>query len=261
MIRIRFAPTICVVAVLSMLVASPLQGQYDNWSEDQDDNDSDLTAFAVIVGAIAATTPFWLPIAATHDENSEPGYFAEYPYKHGKSGNMLIGDSLRSDSYNWAFQAKTAYAESFGRFRRIDAGLQLEGTHRFGIDAEFDYWRESVVSGQRHSFWTGDANLMFRFAQSEWLQTRVGLGGNWLEDDANSDYGFNFTYKADLFVRDPLILSGELDWGTLGDETLFHPRITLGAQWHRAELFIGADYFDIGPTQATSMIAGGRFWY
>ena len=58
-----------------------------------------------------------------------------------------------------------------------------------------------------------------------------------------------------------IIVSGELDWGVLGTETLFHPRITLGAHWHRAELFLGCDYFDIGPTQMTTMLVGGRFWY
>lgn len=179
--------------------------------------------------------------------------------RHG--GQHDDGPTLPSDPYDWLFQAKTAYAENFGRFGRVDTTFQIEGAHRFGIDAEFNYWRDSVISGKTRDFWTGDANLMFRFAQNEWLQTRAGFGGAWLEDAVNSDYGFNFTYKADLFIRDPFILSGELDWGTLGDESLFHPRITLGAQWHRAELFIGADYFDIGPTQATSMIAGGRFWY
>jgi hypothetical protein len=258
----QFAATMCAIGLLCSLFAGVTSGHGSN---NDDDDETDIETTLVLIGATVAavvgTSPFWGPMAVTGKKNSEPGYFVEYPFKHGGQGNMAIGESLQEDLYAWSVQAKTSFATNFGRYNRIDTGIQLEGIYRLGIDTGFDYWRESVNGAPTRDFWTGDANLMYRFAQSEWLQTRAGVGGAWLEDGANSDYGFNFTYKADLFLGDPFILSAELDWGTLGDETLFHPRATLGAQWHRAELYIGVDYFDIGPRQTTSLLAGGRFWY
>ncbi len=259
----RFATTFSV-AILAMLSASPAWSQHDSFDGD-DDRSGELTALLLVagcvVGGVAATAPLWGPIMAADDDYSKQIYFTEYPYKHGMHGNMAVEPSEATECYDWCLQAETAYVESFGRFRRVDMGVQWEGTRRIGIDTEFNFWQEADTPDGNHSFWTGDLNLMFRFAQCEWLQARAGLGGVWLVDGDDNDNGINFTYKVDLFVGDPLILSGELDWGKLGDEMLFHPRVTLGAQWHRAEMFIGCDYFDIGSAEATSLIVGGRFWY
>jgi len=224
-------------------------------------DDDNGEGFLLLAAGVAVTTPFWAPILMTHDNYSARGYFPEYPYQHGILGNMMLDDGrFPTKPFTWSMRARIAYSDNFSGSRRIDTSLFLEGTHRLGIDSEFNYWRQSVGAGQHQDFWTGDANVLFRFAQSEWLQTRVGLGFNWLAEDASSDVGFNFTYIADLFIHDPVILSLEFDWGTLGNETLLHTRVTTGAQWHRAEVFIGYDYFDIGPTQTNSMIAGFRFW-
>ncbi|MHB0960968.1 MAG: hypothetical protein ACYC6N_30685 [Pirellulaceae bacterium] len=254
--------TALLVGVLHATCAHPALGQYPDSSFDQSENDDgSLTWLVLVAGGAVAATPFWGPLLLTDDRYSESARFLEYPYKHDALGNLIFSEVPSEDTRNWTFRAEANYAENFSRFSRLDAGMQLEGANRFGIDTGLNFWHQADQETWDGDFWTGDVNLLFRFAQSEWLQTRVGVGGNWLSDRRASEFGVNFTYKADVFIRDPLILSGDLDWGTLGDETLFHPRITLGAQWHRAELFIGCDYFDIGPTQATSLIAGGRFWY
>jgi hypothetical protein len=258
----RIAMTIGIVAVFSVLSANHLWGQsFDPTFDQSNDDDSTYTWAVLAMGGIAATTPFWVPFVLTGDRYAETGPFVAYPYKDGAIGNMLTASTPSTEGFPWCLQANTNYAENFSGTRRIDAGFQLEGANRLGIDSELNYWREAVTPEWTRNLWTGNANLLFRFAQCEWLQTRVGIGCNWLDDGGDNDYGFNFTYKADVFLRDPVIISGELDWGTLGDETLFHPRITLGTHWRRAELFIGCDYFDIGSTQATSMIVGARLWY
>jgi hypothetical protein len=46
---------------------------------------------------------------------------------------------------------------------------------------------------------------------------RTGLGFNWLDDPIDTNFGFNFTYGADLFPRRPWVLSATIDWGTLGE--------------------------------------------
>ena len=57
------------------------------------------------------------------------------------------------------------------------------------------------------------------------------------------------------------MISGEIDWGLLGDETLLHARITTGLQYKGLEAFVGYDFVDIGKFQQNSMILGVRLWF
>jgi hypothetical protein len=109
--------------------------------------------------------------------------------------------------------------------------------------------------------WTGDCNVVFRFAQMPQMQMRTGLGFNWLSDHVGGEAGFNFTYSGDFFPAEPWILSGEIDWGKLGSVGLFHGRATVGVHYHRCEVYTGFDYLDIGDTQISGLIAGLRVWY
>jgi hypothetical protein len=129
------------------------------------------------------------------------------------------------------------------------------------LDTEANDHRESLGGGRHDQLWTGDCNVVFRFAQSPKLQMRSGLGFNWLSDRIGGEEGFNFTYSGDFFPADPWIMSGEIDWGTLGSAGLFHGRATVGVHYHRCEVYTGYDYLDIGDTQIDGLVAGLRVWY
>ena len=120
---------------------------------------------------------------------------------------------------------------------------------------------EKLPGGQRDSLTTGDANLVFRFAQGPKALFRTGIGANWLADDVGSDFGFNFTYGFDLFPSKPWVISAELDWGRLGDAHLLHLRTTGGMMIHRGEAYIGVDYYDVGWVETTTLISGVRIWF
>ncbi len=93
------------------------------------------------------------------------------------------------------------------------------------------------------------------------MQWRAGLGFNWLDDEQATDFGFNFTYGVDVFPVRPLVLSAELDWGTLGSADLFHFRTTAGMiVWH-VEVYTGYEYRDIDRTQTSALIGGVRVWF
>ena len=83
---------------------------------------------------------------------------------------------------------------------------------------------------------------------SEELSRIAGLGFNWLADAQDTNFGFNFTYGGDWFVRRPWILSAEIDWGRLGQAALFHGRATVGLHFHRLEIYTGYDYYDVNRT-------------
>ena len=209
----------------------------------------------------AATAPFWIPPKAVEDDYSLPGYFPEYPYQDGIPGYMMIDPELPIKPFAYSLQAGTEYADDFDGMSRIGTHFLIDTTTRFGIDSEVNYWRESLGGGRHDDIWTGDANLVFRFAQSERIQMRTGLGTNWIANDVGSDFGFNFTYQGDFFPQKPWVISGELDLGSLGDETLVHGRITTGLQWRRAEMLIGYDYYEVGQTKLNGFVSGIRLWF
>ncbi|MBM82299.1 MAG: hypothetical protein CMJ78_17165 [Planctomycetaceae bacterium] len=103
--------------------------------------------------------------------------------------------------------------------------------------------------------------MVFRFAQSETVQFRTGLGFNWLEDDGHTDAGFNFTYGVDIYPSRPWVFSTTLDLGALGHSGLVHSRTTVGFQWKRLEVFTGYDFFKVGSAEIDGLISGLQIWF
>ncbi len=211
-------------------------------------------------------TPFWGPMTLLDDDYRSDPLFLEYPYQHGQEGSLSYW-TRNADSENgamgkwWKGQLRTDYVNDFNDLQTIGGQLILETQSRFGIDTEMKYRHESLGTGMTDQLWTGDANFVFRFAQSENMEMRSGIGFNWMSDQLGSDFGFNFTYGFDWFVADPWVVSSEIDLGTLGEATLFHNRTTVGLQFHRAEVYTGFDYYNLEGTQINGLIAGVRLWF
>jgi hypothetical protein len=231
----------------------------DGWSVDE------LGAMTLGLGA-AITAPFWGPPVVAGDGYMLPAHFLHFPYQYHQ-GYMLLGSLPQGgvptwfDSYPVAVRARSEFGTDFDNLAWVGGQLIVETRARFGADSDFRYVTEKLSSGSRDSLWLGDANLLFRFAQGEYLIMRTGVGASFLADPARTDWGFNFTYGGDFFPIQPLVLSAELDIGTLGHTNLYHFRSTLGANWRHAEAYLGYDYLDIGPTQIAGLISGVRLWF
>jgi hypothetical protein len=226
--------------------------------DDCDDDWGDLLAFAIVA-------PFWGPAAMMGDDYSERGYFLHFPHQHDR-GYMVMGAAGIGElpggqqPYVWAARGRTEYGTDFDRLNWIGGHLLFETSPRLGLESDFRHVNEDLAAG-RDALWFGDGNALFRFAQSEWLVMRSGVGFNFLSDARRTDFGFNFTYGGDFFPIRPLVISGELDLGTLGHTSVYHFRGTIGANWRTTEAYIGYDYYDIGRTQIAGLVAGVRLWY
>lgn len=238
-------------------------------NDDDCDDDDDALAELVVWGALAVlATPFCLPRSLIDDDSLAPGRFSRYPYHESGIGLMRIGaencdsaDPLVSiESYDWLVRYRTEYTETFDDLSRTGGQLLWDTSSRWGIDSQFDNLRESRDLQPDDDLWIGDANLVFRFAQSDRVQMRTGIGFNWLKDDAQSDFGFNFTYGGDFFIKKPWVVSTEIDWGLLGNANLFRGRVTTGITWHRCEFYTGYEYLEIGTMQLNGLVAGIRIW-
>lgn len=223
----------------------------------------------------ALTSPFWGPHAALDEVDV---YFPRYPYDH-VPGYMMgdpclpydedpacAADPLRTDRWparprTWAARLRMEYADEFNDTERVSGHLLLTTKSRLGLDTETSYYQEQLPGGRQDELWLGDCNVVFRFAQNEHAQFRTGLGFNWLDDPVQTDFGFNFTYGADLFPRRPWVLSSTIDWGTLGEAELFRFRATAGVIVYGVEVYTGYEYLDIDTTQMNGIMGGVRIWF
>jgi hypothetical protein len=236
--------------------------------------------------AYMIASPFWAPHSAMGDSFARSGYFPRYPYRD-VPGYMTINGISRprylpdvspmaadgsipppapSDwatlsTRTWACRFRSEYADDFSGRSRIGGHLLLTSTSRFGVDTGFDSFQEDLFSNRHDALWLGDFNVVFRFAQSERAQFRAGFGFNWMDDEIDTDFGFNFTYGMDLYPCRPWVISATLDWGTLGNTGLFHFRTTGGVVFHGIEAYTGYDYYAIGSTRIHGMVGGVRVWF
>jgi hypothetical protein len=162
---------------------------------------------------------------------------------------------------NWACQLRADYLDEFAAVSGIGGQMIFETASRWGFDGAFEHLRERLPGDNADNLTLGDANLVYRFAQSEKVQLRTGIGMNWLNDARRTDLGFNFTYGGDFFPRKPWALSAAVDWGTLGHAGLFRFRATAGILVNRFETYAGYEYGDIGRTQENFLVAGVRIWF
>ena len=201
--------------------------------------------------------PIFGPIAMLDDDYSKPSNFPYALYGEPSLIHFDAGPDLRL----WSARLDAEYANDFGGLDSWRGHLLLETTSRFGLEASAGELQQRLAGGGRDALALGDANLVFRFAQSDWAEFRTGLGANWLADGQEGNCGFNFIYAADFFPRKPWVISSVIDVGMLGGAGLFRFRLTGGAVFHGVEAYTGYEYLDIGRTDSNSLVAGLRFWF
>ncbi|MCI0360690.1 MAG: hypothetical protein L0211_19610 [Planctomycetaceae bacterium] len=234
---------------------------YEDDAYDEGDSDGSFLGLC----ALAVASPFWGPHMLMMDSFSRPGYFAHYPYQYDV-GYMLIdpAEAFGLDGpcqpRPCALRVRGEVGTGFDDLDWIGGKLLIDTSSRWGIDSDVRYVREDL-DASRDSLWLGDANVLFRFAQSEFLQFHTGLGMNYLSDTVGSEFGFNFTYGFDFQPVRPLVFSAELDLGTLGHASVVHVRTTAGVVYGPGEAFVGYDLYDIGSTQIQGLAAGVQIWY
>ena len=224
-----------------------------------DDQDDDSSLWTQLASGIVKF-PFVFPRLVANDEDFRAGYFPRYPYLHGSDGFMTDFAYHEKGTSPWLLRLRADYSTDFDSLSYWGGSTLLDTSTRFGVMSDL-YFRQEETPNGNDSLWNGDANIVYRFAQSETLQMRAGAGFNWLSDSVGSEFGMNFTYSGDWFPSDPWIVSGELDAGKLGSADLLHLRATVGAQYHRIELFSGYDHLSIGAADISGPVFGMRLWY
>jgi hypothetical protein len=245
-----------------------------HWDDDEDDEES-------LVGAIAAG--FFealfddddhhhhhhhhgrhnrndISYEVTTENSFNDGCFQRYPYFE-TDGFMVIAPDVPGQPYSSSTRLRFEYGDDFADMARIGARLLHEGQSRFGVDASVDWLNEEQGVTGSDQLRLGDFNFTFRFWQTEYTQMRMGLGFNWLKDEVDSNFGWNFTIGGDFYIGDPWVISSTLDLGALGGADLLHFRITAGVVLRGVEIYTGYDVYSVGQADVHGFVGGLRFWF
>lgn len=156
---------------------------------------------------------------------------------------------------------RVEYGDEFDEVQRIRGQmlLNLIGNH-IGVDASVNSWEdERPGPNSLGDFWTGDANLVYSM-DAQRVAMRGGAGASWIYDE-EVDVGYNTTYGADLFLTRPWLVSGEIDYGKISGEKLFHWRATFGVQLLHAEVYLGYDSYKWNHIRFDGPVAGAGLWF
>lgn len=229
-----------------------------NPSDDICDDEDDSALGSLFLFAI--TSPWWAPIAAFDTGDARQAQFPEHPYDN-VPGALVIMSEPKDDISTWIARLRTEYGTDFDGLDRIGGKLLLDTSNRIGLEAGWSVWEEDMAEGFNDSLWTGDVNLVYRFAQNEHIQFRSGLGVAWMHDSVATDVGFNSTYSIDIYPSWPWSLSAELDLGRLGRESRTHFRATAGVVWSALEFYAGYDVLRVGSVTLDGIVFGFQVWY
>lgn len=219
------------------------------------EDDGSGSLFGQLAFSVVAS-PFTIPVTLLEDDYDHVTEFPDFPYAEGTSGSLLRNSFEAGTKQTWTGTLQTFAIPQAHDVDRFGGRLLLDSASRFGIDTETNFWTQGRLTGPHDQLWTGDANLVFRFAESEKLQWRAGAGVNWLSDNVRTEAGINLTYGVEWFPARPWTVSSVFDFGSLGASGLFHNRTTVGAMVGQTEFFAGYDYFQLGSARFHGPVAG-----
>ncbi len=239
---------------------SPSHSNPDPPSSSDDGNTLEDDAGEALIAVGLVIAPWWVPHQIFDHGFDEPAYFLRYPYWHDESGAMFISQPEGARLRTCQIELGLEYAATFDDLSAVNGHVRLSTTSRFDVETNWSDLTQKTPAGHDQAT-IGDAEVLFRFAQSEQVQFRSGLGANWLEDHQGLVGGFNFRYGVDVFPIKPWQFTALVDAGELGKAGLIHLRTTGGLCFNRWEIYTGYDYRKIGSVEFDGPVAGVMFRY
>lgn len=203
----------------------------------------------------AFADPFALP---TEEEGLSLSWLDWEPFSRPEQVTLVRGGLPQMFARNG--RARIEYGDEFEDVKRIRGQLLWAFRSNIGIDASVNSWQDNRPSPKSlGDFWTGDANLVYSMGAQR-VAMRGGVGASWVHD-SDFDLGYNFTYGADLFLTRPWLVSGEIDYGRINGDKLFHWRGSFGVQLLWFEVYVGYDSYQWDKIRFDGPVAGAGLWF
>jgi len=244
----------------------------DSRSHHHDGGDGELALWIV-------TSPWTIPnMALEPGERGTPGY-EDYPYSRGSNGLLRYPEPMRDEEVERASVADvspdrdaTSSGKTMAAQVRAEGGYILGGVYRGGVgarlmtpirlelDGNFFALAEPLVDGTVDRSTFANAHLGLRFAQSEHVQFRTGLGYQQYADQQGVEPGIDFFYGFEAEIGAHLVLAASGNLGSAGQAFVGQARATLGVMVGRFEIFAGYDHASIGGVPLGGPTAGVQAW-
>jgi hypothetical protein len=247
-------------------------GSYGSWREEDGDPIGDFVlASGAYVFYATVAAPFVIPRWLL-DDHGQPLYFPRHPYDRGHPGYLAFDvDASQQAAERWDghapprwWMARVAIEDGndFDGLNRVGGQFLFDTATRFGVVTNWDHYHETFGFGQGHDVTTiGDVTLLCRFAQTEHVLMRAGVGCRIMSDEHATNAGVNLHYGGEWFPCEPWVVSAGMDFGNLGSAFVVRARATAGVLWHGLEAFAGYDFLRIGEVNLHGPMLGVRFWF
>lgn len=183
-----------------------------------------------------------------------------FPYGDACPG-YAIDSSPTHEGDNFVARVRMEHGFRYDGVQRSGIAAHLEDRGGVGLQGDWHRYTERLDTGRTDRLDFGDVNVVFRAVETEQFHARVGLGVNWMNDRFGTEAGVNFTAGVECFPVRPWVVTAELDIGGIGEATMIHGRVTVGAIWDRIEFFAGYDVRTIESVTLQGPLAGLRVWF
>jgi|GEM_PF-3502197 len=225
-----------------------------------DDDDSDFSSiFGELFGGIILYTiisPYYLPYKVFDDGYDSPLYFHPYPYCANEKGYMTDISDLKVTAFDLSGEYKIYKDDVYG----IGLHFKARTSFRFEVHADYTFLEEKLSNGTTDSLNLGNVNVLYRFAQNNYLLMHSGVGLNILHDKEDK-YGFNYNYSLEIYPIKPMYFSIGLDWGRLGSSNVVRFRAMMGVCYQAFELDVGFESYKIGDVNLEGVVFGFKVYF
>lgn len=171
---------------------------------------------------------------------------------------VIAAPTFESYFSRWGGRVTAFYGNEFDDLSHGSLAVLFQSPGFLGLDASVSMFRESAGTFRDH-LWVGDVNVVYEAINTDDFRARLGVGINWLGDYYGGDAGANLTFGIDWQIHPDWVVTGETDFGNLGDTDLLHAQLSIGRQFENAEWSTGYDYYDIGGATIGGVFTGLRF--
>lgn len=176
-----------------------------------------------VSSAAAALCPLGVPYASPgYHAQDDAGSYAAEPVRVAGRLELELGYALGG-------------AGRLGFAARLQLPILLDLTTRYSIFVE-------PTDGGILAAALGRFGADIRIVDDRWVQIRVGGALRHFHDDVGGVFGGDVSIGLDAFPVDPLVVSGELSAGMVGEAVVVQARGTLGLIVESVEIFAGYDY-------------------
>jgi hypothetical protein len=220
---------------------------HDDWQDDEDDEQERIIAMGFLK---ALLFPFILPRAIVQDMNPQGYTVPAYPYSDSLAYTVTEDPELAEQHKLLRVQMRLGATARSPQLMSGTFAAQIDFSLPVALQVGYRVLGEADA-GQRTFVGFGNAQALYRIAESRHLRFHTGVDYlQWLDAQGLS-HGLAFVYGFDAFPAQPISFGSRISIGGLGKQVAyaFQWRTYLGVMLSRYEIQVAYDHLDIGGVQ------------